>query len=194
MDRVARRAAVLSCSRRFLARGGVGYPVDREDAQRCARRVGSGGIMSVDVTRSKSKTDQAASQPKRVEHFTVSERAARGKAARADVPRSSHADWKPLAAPSRSRRAARGAGADPGAGARADPLRPHARVAVHVLSRRRATSWPPISRAAPDGPPRAALRRRAPLELRRLRGSRPPASSSASTTSTRRCPVPSSGM
>ena len=51
--------------------------------------------MSVDVTRSKSKTDQAASQPKRVEHFTVSERVARGKAARADVPRSSHSDWKP---------------------------------------------------------------------------------------------------
>ncbi len=31
----------------------------------------------------------------RVEHFTVAERAARGKAARAEVPRSSHAAWEP---------------------------------------------------------------------------------------------------
>jgi uncharacterized protein (DUF2252 family) len=31
----------------------------------------------------------------RVEHFTVAERAARGKAARADVPRASHGDWEP---------------------------------------------------------------------------------------------------
>src|SRR4051794_18429668 len=31
----------------------------------------------------------------RVEHFTRAERAARGKAARADVPRSSHARWEP---------------------------------------------------------------------------------------------------
>jgi uncharacterized protein DUF2252 len=51
--------------------------------------------MSIDVTKNKSKNEQAASQPKRVEHFTPAERAARGKAARADVPRSSHADWTP---------------------------------------------------------------------------------------------------
>ena len=31
----------------------------------------------------------------RVEHFTVAERAARGKAARAEVPRASHGDWEP---------------------------------------------------------------------------------------------------
>ncbi len=36
-----------------------------------------------------------AAQAPRVEHFTVSERAARGKAARAEVPRASHADWEP---------------------------------------------------------------------------------------------------
>src|SRR3954470_3266672 len=30
-----------------------------------------------------------------VEHFTRAERAARGKAARAEVPRSSHAEWEP---------------------------------------------------------------------------------------------------
>src|SRR4051795_13548586 len=33
----------------------------------------------------------------RVEHFTVAERAARGKATRAEVPRTSHADWEPAA-------------------------------------------------------------------------------------------------
>jgi len=32
-----------------------------------------------------------------VEHFTVAERAARGKATRAEVPRTSHADWEPAA-------------------------------------------------------------------------------------------------
>ena len=31
----------------------------------------------------------------RVEHFTVAERAARGKAARSEVPRVSHGDWEP---------------------------------------------------------------------------------------------------
>src|SRR6476659_6939264 len=34
-------------------------------------------------------------QAGKVEHFTVAERAARGKAARAEVPRSSHAGWEP---------------------------------------------------------------------------------------------------
>ena len=37
--------------------------------------------------------------PGRVEHFTVAERAARGKAARAEVPRSSHAEWEPAPRP-----------------------------------------------------------------------------------------------
>jgi uncharacterized protein (DUF2252 family) len=36
------------------------------------------------------------SQASRVEHFTVDERAARGKAARAVVPRSAHAAWEPF--------------------------------------------------------------------------------------------------
>jgi uncharacterized protein (DUF2252 family) len=36
-----------------------------------------------------------AAQAPRVEHFTVAERLARGKAARAEVPRSSHAGWEP---------------------------------------------------------------------------------------------------
>lgn len=40
-------------------------------------------------------TEQKAPPAPKVEHFTTDERAARGKAARAEVPRSSHADWEP---------------------------------------------------------------------------------------------------
>jgi hypothetical protein len=45
--------------------------------------------------------DDDATAPKRtpagtkVEHFTVGERAARGKAARVEVPRASHGEWEP---------------------------------------------------------------------------------------------------
>ena len=38
---------------------------------------------------------KAKKQPPKVEHFTPDERAARGKAARAEVPRSVHAEWEP---------------------------------------------------------------------------------------------------
>jgi len=44
-------------------------------------------------------TPQAGEAPKAVAHFTPAERAARGKAARAEVPRMTHAGWEP--APSR---------------------------------------------------------------------------------------------
>ena len=39
-------------------------------------------------------TDKSEAPPKVVAHFTPAERIARGKAARAEVPRSSHADWE----------------------------------------------------------------------------------------------------
>jgi uncharacterized protein (DUF2252 family) len=39
--------------------------------------------------------DERSAQPKAVPHFTPAERAARGKAARAELPRSAHADWEP---------------------------------------------------------------------------------------------------
>jgi hypothetical protein len=42
-------------------------------------------------------TAEPKAKPTRVEHLSVSERAAAGKAARADVPRSSHGDWEPAA-------------------------------------------------------------------------------------------------
>ena len=40
-------------------------------------------------------TDEDSSSPKAVLHFSPAERAARGRAARGDVPRSAHADWEP---------------------------------------------------------------------------------------------------
>ena len=70
-------------------------------------------------------------------HFTPAERAARGKAARRELPRSAHAGWEPAPRRARSRRSPRGAGGDPFAGAQPDPVRAHARVAVHLLPRRR---------------------------------------------------------
>jgi uncharacterized protein (DUF2252 family) len=51
--------------------------------------------MSTDVISTTNEVGSRAGQTGRVEHFSVSERAARGKAARADVPRSAHADWEP---------------------------------------------------------------------------------------------------
>ena len=41
------------------------------------------------------KTRSAPAQGSKVEHFTPKERAARGKAARAEVPRTSHGEWEP---------------------------------------------------------------------------------------------------
>ena len=49
--------------------------------------------MSTEVTAGTS--DGRASKPRRVEHPSESERAAKGKAARAEVPRSAHAAWEP---------------------------------------------------------------------------------------------------
>ena len=75
----------------------------------------------------------------------------------------------------RPRRAARGAGRHAGPGARADPLRADARVALHLLSRRRLPDGGRSRRHAAHRPGRAALRRCAPVELRRLRRAGPAA-------------------
>jgi uncharacterized protein (DUF2252 family) len=42
-----------------------------------------------------AQAGDGASRPKAVPHFTPAERAARGKAARGELPRSAHADWEP---------------------------------------------------------------------------------------------------
>ena len=51
--------------------------------------------MSTDVGTAMHEVGRSAGQVGRVEHFSVAERVARGKAARAEVPRSSHAEWEP---------------------------------------------------------------------------------------------------
>ena len=72
-------------------------------------------------------------------------------------------------APPRSDRAARAPGADARARARADPLRAHAGLAVHVLPRRGADHGERPGGDAALGAHGAVLRRRAPVELRRVR-------------------------
>ena len=108
-----------------------------------------------------------ASQPPLTRHA--------GKAARAAAPARSHAEFEPAADRSDPVDAARAPGAHARARARPDPLRPHARVAVHVLPRRGGDHGrgPRVDPAV--GAAGAVLRRRAPVELRRLRLARPAA-------------------
>ncbi len=51
--------------------------------------------MSTEVSPEAHEVSPIAAKAARVEHFSVGERAARGKAARADVPRTAHAAWEP---------------------------------------------------------------------------------------------------
>ena len=95
--------------------------------------------MSTKETDTATEPNAAAAPAPKVEHFTPAERAARGKAARAEVPRRVHGEWEPPPHRPDPVDAARGAGADARARARPDPVRADARLAVHVLPRRRAT-------------------------------------------------------
>ena len=80
-----------------------------EDSTMGDRRPGdghdAGATMSrhrVEATSSDVQRETARSDPSRQRASStsrVAERAARGKAARADVPRASHGDWEPAAAP-----------------------------------------------------------------------------------------------
>ena len=75
----------------------------------------------------------------------------------------------------RSGRPARRAGRDPPARAPPGPVRPDARVPVHVLPGRRLRHGRRSSRFTPHGSANAAVRRRASVQLRRIRGTGPPA-------------------
>ncbi len=116
-------------------------------------------------------SDTAAAVP----HLSVAERVARGRAARAEVPRSSHASFAPAAHRPDPVEVLAATGADARARAGADPLRAHAGLAVHVLPRRRDDHGRRPGGDAALGPARAVLRRRAPVELRRVRLARAPA-------------------
>ena len=74
---------------------------------------------------------------RRVEHLSMDERAAAGKAARAEVGRGVHGEWEPAADRPDPVDLLEEQGEHARAGARADPLRADAGVAVHVLPRRR---------------------------------------------------------
>ena len=132
------------------------------------------------------------SRPKAVSHFTPAERAARGKAARAELPRSAHAAWEP--APQRrdpidlleeqARRVCQSS-ARSGTGACWCPRSPSSAAAR--------ISWRPILRM---GRARDCTRSSAATRISRISASSPHrtgGSSSASTISTRRCRDRSSG-
>ena len=104
-----------------------------------------------------------------VPHLSIAERVARGKAARAEVPRTSRR-LPARARPPRPGRDARVSGRDARAGTRPDPLRPDDGVSPFTFYRGAAM----IMAVRPRGDAelradRAVLRRRAPVELRRLR-------------------------
>ena len=86
-------------------------------------------------------------------HMTPAERAGRGKAARTEVPRESHAAFSP--SPDRPDPIALlEEQARPGCRTGPDPLRPDAGLAVRLLPRRGRCRWPPTWPA----PPRSGLR------------------------------------
>ena len=140
-----------------------------------------------------SQQTEAPPTPQRVDHFTVAERKARGKAERAEVPRNVHAGWEPAGDAAGPGRPARGAGQDARARAGADPVRADARLAVHVLPRRRLHHGgrPGGHGRGPGCTPNSAATRTCPTSAR----TRLPTggSCSTSTTSTRRCRARSSG-
>jgi hypothetical protein len=51
--------------------------------------------MSIKETDTATEPNAAPAPAPKVEHFTPAERAARGKAARAEVPRRVHGEWEP---------------------------------------------------------------------------------------------------
>src|SRR5215217_276369 len=79
---------------------GVSWSAPRNGSQWPAGRTRRSPMSTATATHNGPAGDLAGArrmraQRGRVEHFTPAERAARGKAARAEVPRSSHAGWEP---------------------------------------------------------------------------------------------------
>ena len=81
----------------------------------------------------------ASGQAGQVEHLTMAERAARGKAVRKLVPLSVHGEWQPSSDRPDPVRLLEEQARKSGAGAGSDPVRPNVGLAVYLLSRRRAT-------------------------------------------------------
>ena len=102
-------------------------------------------------------------------HLSAEERVARGKAARTQAPRSSHGTWQTVTDRPDPVALLEEQAAEPGARAGPDPLRADARLAVRVLPRRGVDHGGRPGRRLPVRGQRPALRRRAPVELRRVR-------------------------
>ena len=102
------------------------------------------------------------------------ERRTQGKALREAVPREAHGHWKARQGPAGHRRPPERVERGPDAATRADPLRPHDAVALHLLSRlgRDHGGRPGVNAGLRDS--RTGLRRRPFVELRRLRHARAP--------------------
>ena len=110
------------------------------------------------------------SRTRQPEVLTPDERAARGKAARKPGPSRSARGVHAAAPTGPTRwRCWRSQATSAGARAGADPVRPDAGLPVHVLPRRGAGHGGRPGRDAGVRPARPALRRRAPVQLRRVR-------------------------
>ena len=144
-------------------------PRDRSEPRRSKamanvdNKVGHPGRHVLDERASSSSRSRA------VPHFTPAERSCprQGRARRAATLGARRV--RAGAEAPRPGRSSRRAGGDASAGARSDPVRAHAGVAVHLLPRRCLPHGGRSRRRAAHGVARSALRRRAPLQLRDLR-------------------------
>ena len=87
-----------SATRWFSRRGSEGSACSDDRRSReveGAAHDGSRALHKPTSRRAGGGRDEKFLEPKAVPHFTPAERVARGKAARAEVPRSSHAEWEP---------------------------------------------------------------------------------------------------
>ena len=98
-------------------------------------------------------------------HLTPAERAERGKAARREVPRESHADYESTSQASGPDRHHRRPVGEAGAGADPDPVRPDVGVTVPVLPRRGGHHGQRPGHDPADRDPGAAVRGRAHAQL-----------------------------
>ena len=131
--------------------------------------------MAATVQREVPKTARQRPRPKVVEHLTPAERADRGKEARATAPRSAHGEWAPA-----SDRFDVVELLEEQAASRVPELVPlrYGRMLVSPFTFYRGAAYPMAADLAGEPTDRAegaALRRCAPVELRRLRGTRPAA-------------------
>ena len=110
----------------------------------------------------------------RFEPPTVKDRAALGKAAREQAPRSAHGEWAPASDRPDPVALLEEQAGHPGPGAGSDPVRADARLPVHLLPRRRLPDGLRPGGRAAHRPHRAAVRRRSPVQLRHLPRPGPP--------------------